>query len=90
MFKLFDPVKEYVFYLDVSCKISKLQYNSLSFVDGLERDTDEDCAIYYPPLMFLLLPKDETFIFYSWFVINRDPQGFCHNKEFRFDHLFSG
>ena len=90
MFKLFDLVKEYVFYLDFSCKISKLQYNSLAFVDGLTRDTDEDCTIYYLSLMFLLLPKDQTIISYSWFVINTDPQGFFYIKEFRFDHLFSG
>ena len=41
MFKLFDPVKEYVFYLDLSCKFSKLQYNSLAFVAGLKSATDE-------------------------------------------------
>ena len=41
MFKLFDPVKEYVFYLDISCKFSKLQFSSLAFVAGLKRATDE-------------------------------------------------
>ena len=41
IFKLFDPVKEYVFYLDFSCKVSKLQYNSLAFVADLKRATDE-------------------------------------------------
>ena len=41
MFKLFDPVKEYVFYLDFSYKCSKLQYNSLAFVASLKRATDE-------------------------------------------------
>ena len=40
MFKLFDPVKEYVFYLDFSCIFLKLQYNSLAFVAGLKRATD--------------------------------------------------
>ena len=40
MFQLFDPVKEYVFYLDFSCKVSKLQYKSLAFVAGLKRATD--------------------------------------------------
>ena len=41
MFKLFDIVKEYVFYLDFSCKVLKLQHNSLAFVAGLKRATDE-------------------------------------------------
>ena len=41
MFKLFDPVKKYVFYLDFSCNVWKLQYNSLAFVAGLKRATDE-------------------------------------------------
>ena len=42
MFKLFDPVKDVcVFDLDFSCKFSKLQYNSLAFVAGLKRATDE-------------------------------------------------
>ena len=40
MFKLFDPVEEYVFYLDFSCKFSKLQYNSLAFVAGLKIATN--------------------------------------------------
>ena len=46
--------------------------------------------VYYPklrnllsPFDVLLLPKDQTFIFYSWFVINRDHQGFCYSKECR-------
>ena len=41
MFKLFDPVKEHVFYLDFSCKLWKLQYANLAFVAGLKRATDE-------------------------------------------------
>ena len=41
MLKLFDPVLECVFDLDFSCKFSKLQYNSLAFVAGFKRATDE-------------------------------------------------
>ena len=41
MFNLFDPVLEFVFDLDFSCKFLKLQYNSLAFVAGLKRATDE-------------------------------------------------
>ena len=47
--------------------------------------------VYYPklrnilsPFDVLLLPKDQTFIFYSWFVINSDHQGFCYSKDCRF------
>ena len=40
-FKLFDPLLECVFDLDFSCKFSKLQYNSLAFVAGFKRATDE-------------------------------------------------
>ena len=54
MYKLFDTVKEYVFYLDFSCNYSKLQYNSLAFVAGLKRATDEvllpEIAQYTIPL----------------------------------------
>ena len=57
MFKLFDPVWECVFYLDLSCKFSKLQYNSLAFVAGFKRATDEGSlpeiaqySPYYLPL----------------------------------------
>ena len=57
MFKLFDPVYEYVFDLDVWCKFSRLQYNSLAFVAGLKRATDEGSlpeiaqySLYYLPL----------------------------------------
>ena len=67
MFKLFDPVLEYVFDLDFSCKFSKLQYNCLALTGLLMR-------VHYPKLrnivhiislwMFSLLPKDQTFIFY--------------------------
>ena len=71
MFKLFDPVKECVFDLDFSCKLSKLQFNSLAFVAGFKRATDEgslpEIALYSPSylsLNVLLLPKDQTFIFY--------------------------
>ena len=50
---------------------SKLQYNSLNFVAGFKRTTDE-CSLpeiaqyspYYIPLNVLLLPNDQTFIFY--------------------------
>ena len=73
---LLDPVEECVFDLDFSCKFSKLQYNSLAFVAGFKRATDEgslpDIAQYspsYPPLNVLLLPKDQTFIFYSVVVL---------------------
>ena len=55
MFKLFYPVKEYVFYLDVSCKFSKLQNNSLAFVwlyKGLLM------RVYYPKLREILSPYD--------------------------------
>ena len=55
----------------ISCKFSKLQYNSLAFVAGFKRATDEgllpEIAQYSPSyllLMFLLIPKDQTFIFY--------------------------
>ena len=57
MFELFDPVYECVFDLDFSCKFSKLQYNSLAFVAGLKRATDEGSlpeiaqySPYYLPL----------------------------------------
>ena len=57
MFKLFGPVWECVFYLDLSCKFSKLQYNSLAFVAGFKRATDEGSlpeiaqySPYYLPL----------------------------------------
>ena len=57
MFKLFGPVWECVFYLDLSCKFSKLQYNSLAFVAGFKRATDEgslpeiaQSSPYYLPL----------------------------------------
>ena len=57
MFKLVDPVWKCVFYLDLSCKLSKLQYNSLAFVAGLKRATDEGSlpeitqySPYYLPL----------------------------------------
>ena len=57
MFKLFDPVWECVFNLDLSCKFSKLQYNSLAFVAGFKRATDEGSlpenaqySSYYLPL----------------------------------------
>ena len=72
MFKLFDPVWECVFCLDLSCKFLKLQYNSLAFVAGFKRATDEGSLPeiaqynpYYLPLNVLLLPEDQTFIFYS-------------------------
>ena len=60
MFKLFDPVWECVFYLDLSCKFSKLQYNSLAFVAGFKRATDEGslpkitqyCPYYLPLNVF--------------------------------------
>ena len=41
MFQLFDPVWEFVFDLDFSCKVSKLQFNGLAFVAALYRATDE-------------------------------------------------
>ena len=88
MFKLFDPVKEYVFYLDFSCKVSKLQYNSLTFVAGLKRVTDE---VLLPEIaQYTIASKGSNLYIYSWFVINRDHQGFCYSKECRFNHLFSG
>ena len=53
-----------VFDLDFSCKFSKLQYNRLAFVAGLNRATDEGSfpeiaqySPYYLPLNVLLLPK---------------------------------
>ena len=70
MFKLFE---ECVFDKDLSCKFSKLQYYmySLAFVAGLKRASDEgllpEIAQYSPyhlPLNVLLLPKDQTFLFY--------------------------
>ena len=57
MFKLFDPVYECVFDLDFSCKFSKLQYNSLAFVAGFKRATDEgslpEIAQYSPSYLTL-------------------------------------
>ena len=57
MFKLFDPIWEYVFDLDFSCEFLKLQYNSLAFVAGFKRATDEGSlpeiaqySPYYLPL----------------------------------------
>ena len=57
MFKIFDPIYEYVFDLDSSCKFSKLQHNSLAFVVGLKKATDEGSlpeiaqySPYYLPL----------------------------------------
>ena len=71
-FYIFDPVQECVFDLDFSCKFSKLQYNSLPFVAGFKRATDEGSlpeiaqySPYYLPLNVLLLPKDQAFIFFS-------------------------
>ena len=71
MFKLFDPVLECVFDKDLSCKFSKLQYYSLAFVAVLKRATGEGSlpeiaqySPYYFPLNDLLLPKDQTFLFY--------------------------
>ena len=52
MFKLVDCVWKCVFYLDLSCKFSKLQYNSLAFVAGLKRATDEGSSpeiVQYSP-----------------------------------------
>ena len=57
-FLIIDPIKEYVFDLDSSCKFSKLQHNySLAFVAGLKRATDEGSlpeiaqySPYYLPL----------------------------------------
>ena len=64
MLQLFDPVYESVFDLDFSCKISKLQYNSLAFVAGFKRATDEGSlpeisqySPYYLPLNVLTAPK---------------------------------
>ena len=49
----------------------KLQYNSLAFIAGLKRAIDEGSlpeiaqySPYYIPLNVLLLPKDQTFLFY--------------------------
>ena len=48
-----------------------MQYYSLAFVAGLKRATDEGSlpeiaqySPYYLPLNVLLLPKDQTFLFY--------------------------
>ena len=64
MFKLFDPVLECVFDLDFLCKFSKLKYNSLAFVAGLNRATDEGSlpeiaqySPYYLPLNVLIVSK---------------------------------
>ena len=61
-----------MFDLDFSCNFSKLQYNSLAFVAGFKRASDEGSlpeiaqnSPYYLPLTVLLLPKDVAFfIFY--------------------------
>ena len=51
------PFTKYVFDLDILCKFSELQYNSLAFVAGLKRATDEGSlpeiaqySPYYLPL----------------------------------------
>ena len=55
---------ECVFDLDFSCKFSKLKYNSLAFVAGLKRATDEGSlpeiaqySPYYLPLNVLIASK---------------------------------
>ena len=57
-----------------SCTVifSKLLHNSMVFVAGLKRATDEGSlpeiaqySPYYIPLNVLLIPKDQTFIFHS-------------------------
>ena len=55
---------ECVFDLDFSCKFSKLKYNSLAFVAGLKRATDEGSlpeiaqySPYYLPLNVLIAFK---------------------------------
>ena len=57
--------------MDFYNKVSNLQHKSLAFVAGLKRATDEGSSPeiaqyspYYLPLNVLLLPKDQTFIFY--------------------------
>ena len=52
-------------------KFSKLRHNSLAFVAGFKRATDEgslpeiaEYSPYYIPLNVLHLPKDPVFIFY--------------------------
>ena len=75
-FKLFDPVWNCVFDLDLSCKFSKLQYNSLAFVAGLYRFTDEGSlpeiaqySPYYLPLNVFTASKGSNLYFYSVMVL---------------------
>ena len=63
MFNLFDLVKEYVFYLDFSCKFSKLQYKCLAFVADLKRASDEGLLPYYLPLMFYCFQRIKRLYF---------------------------
>ena len=48
MFKLFDPVWKCVFYLDLSSKFSKLQYNSLAFDAATDEGSMPEIAQYSP------------------------------------------
>ena len=73
---------------DHSCKCDANQYNSLTFVAGLKRATDE--GLLPEIAQYTIASKGSNLYIYSWFVINRDNQGFCYSKECRFNHLFSG
>ena len=94
MFKLFDPVKECVFNLDFSCKFSKLQYNSLAFVDGLKRATDEGSvpeiahySPYYLPLNVLIASKGSNlYILFIRFLL-RSNAFFAFQRSLVKDHL---
>ena len=69
------PLKHFrisVLFLFSRVNFLKLQYNSLAFFAGFKRATDEgslpEIALYSPNYLILnvlLLPKDQTFIFYT-------------------------
>ena len=68
MFKIFDPVLECVFDLDFSCKFFEITVQSLAFVAGLNRATDEgslpEIAQYSPyflPLNVFTASKGSNF-----------------------------
>ena len=76
VFGLFGPVWECVFDLEFSCKFSKLQYNSLAFVAGLKRATDEgslpEIAQYGPyclPLnVFAAFKGSNLYILFLYYI----------------------
>ena len=84
--KLFDPVLECVFDLDFSCKFSKLQYNSLAFLAGFKRATDEGSlpeivqySPYYLPLnVFTVFKGSNLYILFGFTGMTYLLQSFKH------------